>query len=332
MTSAADPTVVKLNELNDIVNAVPYLLGFTPTESIVVVSMRGERERLEFTLRLDLLPSEHDEQVAGMLAERMKFARADAVMVFVYSEDEPTEQGLPRRELVDRVGKAMSMPVRDAVLVTDARVWSYLCDDVVCCPPAGRPRLQSTPGSLALSAAHALNGRALLPDRDAVVASVQPVTGLRRTEMEQAIEDAAAAYASAEPRLAHTRARRLANKLRARYQEQPGSLTDDEAAALIVALADHRLRDMMIGWAGADSDAMRSLFLDLVRLAVPPRDAPACTTFAWCSYLAGNGLIATVALERALASDPDYSLAVLLDEAIERQVPPASLRWASGTR
>src|ERR1044072_3361146 len=118
MTSASDPTVVKLNELNDILNAVPYLLGFTPTESIVVVSMRGERERLEFTLRLDLLSPEHDRQVARMLAERMKFARADAVMVFVFSDDEPTEWGLPRRELIACVVSAMSMPVADAMLVS----------------------------------------------------------------------------------------------------------------------------------------------------------------------------------------------------------------------
>jgi hypothetical protein len=329
MTSGADPTVVKLNELDDLVNAVPYLLGFTPAESIVVISVKGRRERLEFTVRLDLLPPEHDEDVARMLAGRMKFAGADAVMVFVFTDDEPTEWRLPRRALVDRVVDAMSMPVVEAVLVTDARIWSYLCDDEVCCPPQGRERSLSTKGSLALSAAHALNGRAVLPNRDAVVASVQAVTGIRRAEMERAIDDATAAHAAIEPRRARTRARRLANKLRARYQERPGTLTDTEAAALIVALHDHQLRDVMIGWADGDPDAMRSLFHDLVRLAVPPLDAPACTSLAWCSYLDGDGLVATVALERALASDPAYSLALLLNEAIERQMPPSSLRWAS---
>jgi hypothetical protein len=150
----------------------------------------------------------------------------------------------------------MSMPVVEAVLVTDARIWSYLCDDEVCCPPQGRERSLSTKGSLALSAAHALNGRAVLPNRDAVVASVQAVTGIRRAEMERAIDDATAAHAAIEPRRARTRARRLANKLRARYQERPGTLTDTEAAALIVALHDHQLRDVMIGWADGDPDAI----------------------------------------------------------------------------
>lgn len=327
MTASPEPTVVKVSELNALVDSVPYLLGFMPTESVVVVSLRGPRERMEFTVRLDLIPEEYDEQVASMFAARMSHAEADAVMVFVYTTDQPNEQGLPRQQLVDRIVQAMQMDVRGAFLVTAERVWFYLCDDT-CCPAGGVPREQ-TKASLALAAAHALHGDVVLPDRDAVVASVQPVAGEHALAMGRAIDEAALAWAALDPRRAHTKARRLATRLRARYETPPATLTDNEAAQLIMAMHDWRIRDMLIGWAKPGSDAMRSLLLDLARRAVPPLDAPACTTFAMASYLHGSGLVATCALERALKSDPEYSLARILEEALARQVPPRLLREAS---
>ena len=328
MTVSPEPTVVKVSELNALVDSVPYLLGFTPTESIVVVSLREPRDRMHFTVRLDLLPSEYDDEVARMFAVRMKHAEADAVMVFVYTDEAPTGRALPRHDLVDRVVEEIPVDVRDAFLVTDERVWSYTCDDTRCCPPEGKRREQ-TPQSLTLAAAHALHGDVVLPDRDAVVATVQPVTGERAEAMGAAIDEAATAWAAMDGQRARTKARRLANKLRARYGAPPATVGDGEAAALIVAMHDWRIRDMLIGWASRDGDATCTLLLDLARLAVPPLDAPACTTLAMASYLHGNGLVAMCAMERALDSDPHYSLALILQEALDRQVPPSLLRDAS---
>jgi hypothetical protein len=70
---------------------------------------------------------------------------------------------------------------------------------------------------------------------------------------------------------------------------------------------------------------MRALMHELVRRAVPPLDAPACAAYAWVSYIHGNGLLAATLVERALLSDPEYSLALLLEEALARQVPPSLL-------
>ena len=327
MTASPEPTVVRVSELNALVDSVPYMLGFTPTDSIVIVSLRQPRDRMHFTVRLDLLPPDYDEQVAEMFAARMRHAEADAVMIFVYTDEIPNGHGLPRRELVDRITEKMPVDVRNALLVTDKRVWSYTCEDS-CCPAEGQEREQ-TPQSLALAAAHALHGDVVLPDRETVVASVQPVTGERAEAMGRAIDDAMAAWAAMDEQRARTKARRLANKLRGRYGSPPATITDAEAASLIVAMHDWRIRDMLIGWASRDSDAMRTLLLDVARLAVPPLDAPAATTLAMASYLHGNGLVAACAMERALESDPHYSLALILQEALDRQVPPSLLREAS---
>jgi hypothetical protein len=61
-----------------------------------------------------------------------------------------------------------------------------------------------------------------------------------------------------------------------------------------------------------------------------PYDAPAAAMLGWVAYAEGSGVLAAAALERALATDPGYSLALLLSDGLNRQVPPAALRsvWA----
>jgi len=330
MTTARVPITIKLDELNDVVDAVPFLLGFQPKESIVAVTLQNPRERLSFSMRLDLVEPEHDDTFAAFVAERMAATKeAVAVMLFIYTDERPCNGRLPRQELVDRIATALTLPLRDAVLVHEDRIWSYVCDDPRCCPLDGRVRDASSPGRRALEAAHALNGTVVLPDREAVVASIQRVAGERARAMDAALEAAGVEFADSTPRDYRQRAKRLAVKLRARYTDRPGDLTDAEAATLILALHDVLLRDELIGWAASgDEDVMRLLFTDLARRALPPLDAPACTALAWTAYLQGDGVIVSTALERALESDPDYSLAQLLTTALHGQLHPAELRRA----
>ena len=329
MTIARQPITLRLDNLSDAVEAVPYLLGFTPTESLVAVALSGPRERMVFSMRLDLMPAEYDDEVAEAVAARMAHAEAESVMLFIYPKRRPGRgRPLPRRPLVSAVAEALDVPIREAVLVTPERMWSYICDDERCCPPTGRPRPTASPGQLALEAAHALNGRAVLASRDDVVASVQPLSGAAAARMDAAIERAASQYMSLSPKTFLRSARRVALAARDRYVDQPGDLSDDDAALLIVGMHEWQLRDEMIGWAIADEDAMRSLFDDLARRALPPLDAPACTALAFIAYVQGDGVVVATALERALDSEPDYSLATMLRDALNGQLSPDKIREA----
>ncbi|HEU5035244.1 MAG TPA: DUF4192 domain-containing protein [Mycobacteriales bacterium] len=326
MSSSAIPEVVKLRELGDIVSAVPHLLGFHPTESLVAVSLRGPRERLSFSLRLDLLPSEHDDEVASMFAERMKQAKADAVLLFVYTDAPHDGVDLPRRQLIETLVRRLPMPVRDAVLVTAERLWSYVCADPHCCPPEGRRRDPQSPGTLALQAAHALHGDAVLPSRDAVVAAVSPIGGIAARSMQQALNRAAAAYACIGASDFLESSRQLMAEVMDRYADPPARLSDDETAQLVLALHDHVFRDEALLRCRRDEDLMRTLLQDLARRAMPPSDAPVCTLLGFVAYLKGEGVVAMTALERALDTDPSYSLARLLLAALQRQMTPRELR------
>jgi hypothetical protein len=49
--------------------------------------------------------------------------------------------------------------------------------------------------------------------------------------------------------------------------------------------------------------------------------APACLLAA-TAYLAGDGAMANIAVDRALLVDPDYRLAQLLGDALQTGMPP----------
>ncbi len=73
-------------------------------------------------------------------------------------------------------------------------------------------------------------------------------------------------------------------------------------------------------------DELAVLLAALCRSAVAPHDAAVCTVLAWAAYADGQGATAEVALDRALRTDPGYSLALLLQQALDAQAPPAVLR------
>jgi hypothetical protein len=99
-----------------------------------------------------------------------------------------------------------------------------------------------------------------------------------------------------------------------------------EAAALAVSLGDVLVRDAIAATEEADSDAVRRLLEHLVQRTPAPYDAPVCTLYAWMIYLDGAGTVVSILLERALATDPDYSMAHILTTALMGSMPPELLR------
>jgi len=328
--AAAHPTVVKISDLADMAASVPHLLGFRPTESLVAVAVRGPRQRLGFTMRLDLAEPRFDGAIAGETASRMAQAGADAVLLFVVT-DAPRMDGLPRRELVEAVGHALTVPLLDAALLADGRVWSYLCSDPRCCPVEGRELRAESGGAMAMAAAHALAGDVVLPDRDAVVATTRRIGGTAARSMQQATDRAWAAL-SPDDADEEFRIESLArvDRLCAHLSDPRSELTHDEAADLVVRLHDVLFRDALIGRLARDDEALERLVERAARLAQPPDDAPIAALLAVSGYLRGRGVVASAAAERALDTDPAYSLAHLVLDALHAQIEPSELRelWA----
>jgi hypothetical protein len=113
----------------------------------------------------------------------------------------------------------------------------------------------------------------------------------------------------------------------ARYRGGGRFSTDYEIARITVALRDLRVRDD--AWARMDpahSEQHLRLWLDVIRRAQPGHVAAPAALLAFVAWQSGDGALANVALDRALADDPVYSMALLLRQVITAGAPPSLAR------
>jgi hypothetical protein len=319
--------VVRLTSPGEIAAAVPHLCGFVPTESLVAVSLRGERKRIGLTLRLDLHPPDLDEEVAEQVASRLAHDQASAVVLAIYT-DEPGDR--PREELMRGLIDAVEerrMTIMEGLLVRGGAWSSYTCNSARCCPPEGTP--VPAPTDL-LAAAAAYDGRVVLRDREELVASLAAPTLLAARVAEQRLD------AALESWLTEVDDKGLPAARDDAVAALRGALTatgELDVAALVVPLLDIPVRDEVLLWALEDTDALLSLMLRLARECVAPYDVPVCTLVALVAWVRGDGALANVALDRALAGDPSYNLALLFRAGLDGQLPPSEVkRWLRRTR
>jgi hypothetical protein len=339
-----DPTrpLVTLADPADIAAALPHLIGFHPHESIVLVALGGPTgNRVGLTVRADLPARSGSATVVPALVRSVATDDPAGVVVAVVSEA-PDEReslpdvgdgfaGLPHRDVVHDAVVALAgldIPVRDALLVRGGRWWSYDCPEPCCAPGAGAP----LPGGVSpLAAASAAAGQVLAADRAALEARIAPLDGPARAAMEEAtwrLVDRRARAARAEP---DAEARRSWDAVVSAVQRcrptRATRLPDREVAGVLWALADVRVRDRALTLAlGDDAAAAELLWTECTRRAPAPLDAAPATLLAVSAWLRGDGAMANVALERALASRPTYTLAKLLADGLAACLPPAELR------
>ncbi len=337
MTPFPNPDIerVRISGAGQAAAAVPHLLGFRPEDSLVVLCITRPRHQVGLTMRFDVSGGPSPARLAAQAAVRAEAAGADEVMLVCYPRasgadlDVASRHDLPRADLLEQVCLRMAerhIGIQNAVVVCAGRWRSYLCDDECC---ASSEPLPDVPPQLAV--ATAWRGQAVLPDRGTVVASLSPLGGRVEASMKQAY------LRQRELVLARLRAPGGADGLRrdvyaayravlARFGDPRTQLADDETAFLVLSLNDVRCRDAVATRALDAHEHVVAVLTYLARRAYPPDDAPVCTTLAWVLCMDGAMVRARIALERAVRSDPAYSLAVLLGQAIEAQIPPSAIR------
>ena len=329
--SFPEPMRVKLSSPADMAAAIPYLVGFQPEESLVVAALHGERKQVGLTMRFDLPPPSLDADIAQQIAVRLLHAGAEQALLACCTSAQNDGADAPRQGLIDAIESALhvrGIPLRDALLIRNGRWRSYLCSDETCCPTEGA----AVPVNTNVAAAHALLGRAPLPTRASLEEQIKPVTSVARRSMERALDGADAAMVEHFVEHGYQRPVKapidLLRSLISRFADpRTASMDNDEAAILIAGTKHVPTRDLMIAAAlGYDLDVVQTLFIELCRRACAPHDAPACSLLAAFAYADGNGALANVALDRAFETEAEYSLAILLRDALYNQVPPSLLR------
>ncbi|GAA2413443.1 hypothetical protein GCM10010191_24030 [Actinomadura vinacea] len=311
-----------IRSIPDAIAAVPYLLGYHPTDDLVVIGHDGPHNMCAIRVNL---PAPDDRAELAATAERVadvlagnRFRRA---LVLGYG---PADRVDPAASTIGDHLTAHGLALTDAARVAAGRWWSLTCVDSGCCVPSGNPYDSST---TVVAAQATLSGKVALADRSELARSVAPLTGPARTRMRQAT-------ARAEERLRSwvseglTRSgfhRRMTEEGRSLLRRlHAGAGTDDDIAWLGVLLTNLRVRDE--AWVRIDDDHPDheiDFWRDVLRRVDEAyATAPACL-LAYVAYVAGDGGLANVALERA---DPEYSMANLLGWAMETGAPPSVVR------
>lgn len=327
-TATEDP-VLRLGGPADLLQAVPYLLGFHPAASLVVVGLNGGR--LIVTVRLDLADLA-DPRVLPDAVDAVRRGGSRELVGVVYAECRPAaHERLPWHgvaEALENAAAATGCAVIDALLVSGGRWWSYSCAQTDCCPPEGRALPEQT---TVIEAAATYAGLVALPDRAALAAVLEPLPEPQRERLSPLVEqyEQAAFQAALDGRAArYERSVKRALFAAARHADTAGvaaMLPDEEVARFGVALCGYPVRDSL--WMAVDDGRVdgRPLWRELARRLPAPYDAAPLFLFGWCSWRAGSGAIAGIAAEQAVRSDPGYSAADLLLAALARGLDPGRL-------
>jgi uncharacterized protein DUF4192 len=323
---------IRIGSPTSLLAVVPVLLGFEPGNSMVVIGIEEPGAEVKLTLRYDLPDPGLAPTVAGHAMSVLTAQRIQTAVAVGYGPEHlvsPVAGAL--RECAPKAG----VTVTELLRAENQRYWSFLCKDPACCPPEGKPfDVTDHPAARAMAAERAR----VLASRDALAATVAPVTGAAAEQMRQATREAEEQVARAIARAARSGRKASVRRLIAgvglpavsegiRRYRGGGRLEPEEAAWLTVVLRDFRVRDD--AWSRMrpeHREAHARLWTDLTRLAQPGYVCAPAALLGFVAWQSGNGALANVALDRALEEDPHYSMAVLLRQAIDSGAPPSLAR------
>ncbi|MFF1698440.1 DUF4192 domain-containing protein [Streptomyces sp. NPDC058257] len=359
-TDSIDETLVTLRTPAELADALPYLLGFRPEESVVLIALHGERGRLGGRVRLGIPGRAEDwppiaEQLAQCLVggcER-RGTRPDGIVAFLCAEPVGAESGRqvmerlrPLAQVLRTACGSLDVPVFEVVCISAGSFWTYCCPNKECCPPEGVPLLR--PGTSVLAAATAYAGVQVGVTPREMRARLTPWESVAAADQEAALdaagmaivrrildEDGHAEVAADTLDLARRIMARMADaptvvdRLEADLQDDE-LIAHDEAAALILGLQDRTTRDQAAEWMEGDAAATAlRLWRVLARRCVGAYGEHAAAPLSlagWVAWSLGDATEGQEALAMALCADPSYTFAQLLHHACAGDLDPEPIR------
>ncbi len=353
MTTTDDVTPIRISGPAGLLAVVPSMLGFHPTNSLVLMCLSGGRRRVGPVARVDLAKG-HDRATAEHLANHARL-HADEVVVISYQDSRRRPPMLD--DLLSALARA-GIDVMDAMVVRGGRVRPALnaamerAHPGVPVPDADDPQVRQ------LAAAGALAGRTVLSDRDQLRRSIAGPRGARLAQARRHIDEAAAGRLPTvgdsppddDPAAETPHGRRpdqaatTGDSREHVLRSDPFRTRSNACGAGVPANQRDRGSDRR-GGDGIGCDAHRHLVRDTVMIrAVAEIDrpwlpmliasatwtpdalaAPLCSVLAMVAYRHGDGALAQIAVDRCLAAEPRNSLAHLMIAIMSAGVRPEEL-------
>src|SRR5674476_1580794 len=162
-------TAITLKSPHELLAIVPFVLGFRPTNSIVVLCL--SHNRLGRTQRLDLPHPEHARQVVLALRPSLVVEDPDSVVLIGYENHAGDSE--PALESLTAALQSREVEIHDRLVVRGGRWRSLDCHNPACCPPRGSsvPEPADVPGIVAEFVGQGISPH---PDREALARQLEP--------------------------------------------------------------------------------------------------------------------------------------------------------------
>jgi hypothetical protein len=363
-TTSAPPfggITARVHNPAELIAAVPHLLGFRPTGSLVVIGLDGAtRGDIGPLIRVDLPEDAHARTLAALLANAVRGQPGHAFALLIvghHPDNLPPPGQLPHTLLVielivafDRAGKE----VAHALFTPEIRAGSpWTCYDEPGC--AGViPDDATTPvaATLALMGFVTFDSRAemerqLDPDDPAAVAGRasllrdhdgtlgardDPASGGKSGETPGGKSGGKSGDKPSDKSSdkSFDKALRVVREVLDQAVRGPVALTDRQVVCLALALSHRPVRDACLATAlppgNERSMRIEALWLDLVRKTPAPHRAEPATLLGYSAYMRGDGALARAAFDNALEAMPKHILAGLLLRCLDCTMAPDRLR------
>lgn len=339
---SAPPAVLRLHHADDLVEAVPYLIGFRPRDSVVLVGIeagaRGSASlggRVRITVRMDIADLCAGAPASGASGRGATSGRTGSGETgFGAVTPADTDEGVRRAAIAIRRSGATAVV---GLLYVDSEVSAHLSEEasrraadacaavglelgdlVVVAGPHPGESVPSTTSQIAAEATYAglvaLNERGDLLER----LEAEPATCRARLRHDLDAEEARVGGFDQDGR----RRRRSAIRALFAATRTLAVLDDDQLVRFGAALTTNEVRDAC--WLAMEAARIdgEALWRELARRLPAPYDAAPLFLFGWQRWRGGDGVLAGMAARRALDSDPSYSAANLLDIAITDGLDP----------
>ncbi|WUH90513.1 DUF4192 domain-containing protein [Streptomyces sp. NBC_00433] len=364
-SSSAGETKVVLHGPAELADALPFLMGYRPDDSVVLLALHGEQGRVGGRLRVGLANDPQDQAQWADLARQLadclvtgslrRGSRPSSVVAFLCQDPRAGERS---SEVVERLRPLaqqlriacgeMDVPVIEALCVSGGRWWSYCRPESDGAAPAAEEGVPlAEPGGSAIAAAAAYIGIRMpmsLRDLESRLRPVEPRDPTHETALDLACarlvprmldRSAAAAVTERTVELARGaldafRTAPLISDPARSDSRDDALLGHDEAAEMILGFQDNAARDRVVEWSDpARAGAAIRLWRALARRCAGPYAEHAAALLAltgWVAWCSGDEAEARVALCAALDLEPHCTFARLLQHAVGQGLDPDMVR------
>ena len=309
-----------LTSAHDLITAVPFLIGFQPSDSLVLIALN--QDQVAMAIRIDIPDSLSDEDVE-MLSEHYVRQGADGALLLAYMPQERSDGD----GLLISLGAALirkGIEIRESIVVACGRYRSIICRDRSCCPADGVEVPDYQGSSYALE--HVVAGIPMpYSTIDELVDSISALPIASDRDWFKQVDAFSCDEDAADIDVLRRDGVDAMDVLLDEFRLGHGASDDQLVARVIGRMSDVQVRDYALGSHQEDNfDLYFAMWRELLRVAPHNYIAPIACIVAAMAYEGGDGALAQKALDRAFDDDGTYPLASLLRRVFNAGWPPQS--------